>query len=118
MRSTAEMTRAVHGRAAALRRRRVASAGAASGALTVALLALIGRLGGLAHRPAAEGFAGASMLSDSAGGYVLAAVLAFMAGVIVAVALIRHRKRETGRDSTEAKHEPHRNSENIRGRKS
>ena len=64
----------------------------ASGALAVALMALIGRLGGLAHWPAPGGYAGASMLSDSAGGYVLAAVLAFMLGVIVTVACIRKRR--------------------------
>lgn len=92
MRTTEELILAVHARAVALRRRRIASAGAASGVLAVALMALIGRLGGLAHRPAPEGYAGASMLSDSAGGYVLAAVLAFMLGVIVTVAYIRKRR--------------------------
>ncbi len=125
MKTTEELILAVHARAATLRRKRIASAGAASGALMVALAALIGRLGGLTHRPAAEGYAGASMLSEDAGGYVLAAVLAFMLGVVVTVACVQGRKRKTDRilqdrESTEATEEGglHRDQETLRGRKS
>ena len=105
--TTEALILAVHARAAALRRRRIASAGAASGALAIALAAMIGKLGGLTHRPATEGYAGASMLSEDAGGYVLAAVLAFMLGVIVTVLCIRYRtKRESGRDDEGKERKP------------
>ena len=46
---------------------------------------MISSFGGLQHEVKPTGFAGASLLADSAGGYVLAAVIAFMAGVIVMV---------------------------------
>lgn len=38
--------------------------------------------------------AGASLLSDGAGGYVLTAVLAFMAGVILTAVLLRRKKKD------------------------
>ena len=43
---------------------------------------------------AVEGqFTGASMLSESAGGYVLIAVIAFFAGVIITAVLLRSRRK-------------------------
>ena len=36
---------------------------------------------------------GSSLLSESAGGYVLAAVLAFFAGVIITVLIVRKRNK-------------------------
>ena len=40
-----------------------------------------------------DAFTGSSLLDESAGGYVLAAVLAFMAGVCLTVAILRYRYR-------------------------
>ena len=97
MRSTDEMTLAIHARAKALRRagenRRIALLSGASTALGLALVALIGALGGLQHRAMNADYAGASLLSEGAGGYVLAGVTAFMAGVATAVTCIRRRNK-------------------------
>ena len=108
MRTAEEMMRAVHARAAALRRsrhrRQLTLTGGACGLLSAALLTSIGIFGGLRLRPVNESYAEASLLSDSAGGYVLAAVAAFMAGVIVSVLCIRRRKRaESPIQSTKAR---------------
>ena len=46
-------------------------------------------------------FSGATMLFGEAGGYVLAAVAAFMAGVIVTVLIIRKRKRDRQKEEEE-----------------
>ena len=46
-------------------------------------------------------FTAASLLDESIGGYVLAAVLAFMAGVCITVAVIRWRNRSGGGSVTE-----------------
>ncbi len=116
--TTEALILAVHARAAALRRRRIASAGTASGALAIALAALIGKLGGLTHRPAAEGYAGASMLSEDAGGYVLAAVLAFMLGVVVTMACIRARRKRADRNHDTESKDGLLHRETLRGRKS
>lgn len=97
MRSTDEMTLAIHARAKALRRagenRRIALLGGASAALGLALVALIGALGGLQHRATTAGYEGASLVADSSGGYVLAAVAAFMVGVIVTVICLRLKEK-------------------------
>ena len=39
-------------------------------------------------------YSGATMLFENAGGYVAIAVAAFMAGVVIAVACIRHRQKQ------------------------
>jgi hypothetical protein len=44
------------------------------------------------HIPMEVGLKGASLPIDGGGGYVLAAVLAFFAGVIVTAAILRYRK--------------------------
>jgi len=41
-----------------------------------------------------DGFTGTSLLDPGVGGYVMAAVLAFMAGVAVTIAIIRHRRNK------------------------
>jgi fructose-specific phosphotransferase system IIC component len=57
--------------------------------LTGAICALSG------ERPGAvPGLYGATLLNDDAGGYVLAAVLAFMAGVVVTVMCLRYRRKK------------------------
>ena len=97
MRSTDEMTLAIHARAKVLRReeqdKRIKLLGGASTALTAALAALIVAFGGGGHRPAGVGYAAATLLGDGAGGYVLAGVVAFMAGVATAVTCIRSRNK-------------------------
>ena len=54
---------------------------------------LIGALGGLQHRAMNADYAAATLLGDGAGGYVLAGVAAFMAGVATAVTCIRRRNK-------------------------
>lgn len=92
-----EMVLAVHARMDAKEkrqtRRSIAVLAGFSGVLTVALGALIAEMGGGSHRIAKTRFAGTSMLADGVGGYVLAAVLAFMMGVVVTVFCIRVKGR-------------------------
>lgn len=98
MRSAEQMVQAIHEQAAELRRkrdrRRRALAGGASGILSVVLVVLIGSLGGLRHIPLNGNLAGASLLDDSTGGYVLAAVVAFMTGVAVTAFLMWRQNRK------------------------
>ena len=90
-----ERMEALHARMAALRekreRRRTTALGAGSAGLAVCLAALI--FGG-SHPGGTTGpYSGAMMLFGDAGGYVLAAVLAFMAGVVITVLCIRWNVR-------------------------
>lgn len=105
MRSTTEIVREIHARARVLQReedkRQLTITGGASGALVVALLAAIGLFGGSWHRPLMANYAGASLLGDSAGGYVLVAVVAFMLGIAITVILIwQQRQKETDNQGT------------------
>ncbi len=98
MMTNEERIQALHARVAALRRqrerRKTGAIGAASVVLTVCLLFMVFS-GGMHPGGAAGLYSGATMLFEGAGPYVLIAVVAFMAGVIVTVALIRNRKKET-----------------------
>ena len=98
MRTNGEIVRAVHARAQAKTRRRESVRTALTGCACVMLAGLvilmISSFGGLQHAVRSTGFAGASLLSDSAGGYILAAVVAFMAGVIVMVVRQSKLKKE------------------------
>ena len=105
MRSAEEIVRAVHGQADALRRRRIMLAGGACGVLAVALLASIGIWGGLGHCPLNVNYAGASMLDDSAGGYVLVALAAFMLGVGLTAYLMWRQRRKTARELDQGFHQ-------------
>ncbi len=100
MRTNEEIVRAVRARAMEKTRRRekarLAFTGGSGAVLAGLLMLMISSFGGLQHEVRATGFAGASLLSDSAGGYVLAAVLAFMAGVIVMVVRQSRMKKEQG----------------------
>ena len=106
MRTTEEIVRAVHDRARVLKRRRekacLALTGGAGAVLTCLLVLMISSFGGLQHEVRPTGFAGASLLSDSAGGYVLAAVVAFMAGVIVMVVRQSRVKKSRGGEADSA----------------
>lgn len=92
-----ERVKALHERMNAKKRsrekRKTAVIGALSAALSVCLILLI--FAGGAHTGSSAGmYSGAMMLFGEAGGYVLAAVAAFMAGVVVTVLIIRKRKRD------------------------
>ena len=94
-----ERMEALHARMAALRekreRRRTTALGVGSAGLAVCLAALI--FGG-SHPGGTTGpYSGAAMLFEDAGGYVLAAVLAFMLGVIVTVLCFRRNRKEKDR---------------------
>jgi len=64
---------------------------AACAALALSLIGAIGATTGGGRGGATELY-GAMLLYDDAGGYVFAGVLAFMAGVVVTVLCIRHRR--------------------------
>lgn len=99
MMTSEERINALHAKMDALRRarerRKTGAVGAASIALTLCLLFMIFS-GGIHPGGAAGMYSGATMLFEGAGPYVLIAVVAFMAGVIVTVALIRSRRKDTG----------------------
>ena len=67
--------------------------GIASAALFVCLTWMTVTLSGGGHAMTDGTAAGSSLLSDNAGGYVLAAVLAFMFGVLITAFLIRRGER-------------------------
>ncbi len=124
MRSNEERTEALHTRVAALRRsrerRKTGAVGAVSAVLTVCLLFMV--FGGGTHSGGAAGvYSGATMLFEGAGPYVLIALAAFMAGVIVTAALIRSRGKDPGgihegRENTETKEdETHRERQLPKG---
>ncbi len=96
MRTPEERLERLHSRAAALRRQREKRAlqgwGAASAGLFAVLVGMTALLDPTAHGLGQSGSAGATLLSESAGGYVLVGVIAFMAGVALTAALIRRRK--------------------------
>ncbi len=102
MRTQEEMRLAVHNRMRELQRRRdnrlIAVAGSSCATLVIALVALIARFGGLRHEVLSSEYAGASLLADDVGGYVLVALAAFMAGAAI-VAFLRARKKAQDRES-------------------
>ena len=125
MRTNEERIQALHARVTALQhqreRRKTCAIGAASAVLTACLLFMV--FGGEEMHPggAVGLYSGATMLFEGAGPYVLIAIVAFMAGVIVTVALIRSRRKETGpagEDQENTKTEEsslHRDQEFIQG---
>ena len=113
MRSNEERIEALHTRISAMQRarerRKTSAFGAAGVVLTVCLLFMV--FGGGTHPGGAAGvYSGATMLFEGAGPYVLIALAAFMAGVIVTAALIRSRGKDPGgthenRETAETKEE-------------
>ncbi len=93
-----ERVAALHQRMTALRRAREKQKTGAIGAACVVLalcLSLVIFTGSGGHPGGtASMYSGAAMLFEGSGGYVLAAVIAFMAGVIVTVLLIRRKNRK------------------------
>lgn len=102
--TTEERVKSLHARMDALKRRRekrkTGLTGEACVVLTLCLVWLIFD-GGTAHKGGPAGlYSGATMLFENAGGYVLAAVAAFAAGVVVTVLLIKKtRKKEQPTES-------------------
>ena len=98
MRGMEERIALVKARTRALARRRerkrLLGLSAVSICLTAALLDAIVRLGGAGHSLSAGELAGSSLLADSAGGYVLVAVLSFAAAVVVTTLCFRLRRRQ------------------------
>ena len=96
MRSAGERIKELHHRAHKLEQQRAGRQAAIFGGISAVLLAALvfaaWRISGGAANLANETFAGASLLDSSAGGYVLAAVIAFFVGVIITVVIFRFRK--------------------------
>lgn len=97
MLNTVERVRQVQERVKDLERRRanwlLGGLGSLSVVLVFTLIAIIGSLSGGMQACAIPGFYGSLFLSTNAGGYVLAGVLAFAAGVLVTVLCLRYRRR-------------------------
>ena len=91
-----ERIASLHARMRGIRRKRerqkTAALGMACCALTVFMASMIMNDG--AHQGSTAGlYSGATMLFENAGGYVLAAVAAFMAGVVITVLCIRLKNK-------------------------
>lgn len=97
MRSNEERIRLMHQRAAGLQRKkdrgRLITAGAISTALFSVLFSLTIYLQGLTGYMDGQ-FTASSLLAESAGGYVLTAVVFFMLGVLISAAIIRYRRKK------------------------
>ena len=96
--TTKERVESLHARMDALRRvrerRKTGLTGAACAVLALCLVWLIFD-GGTAHAGGSAGlYSGATMLFENAGGYVLAAIIAFMAGVVITVVLMKKNKKK------------------------
>ena len=99
MRTTEERIAQLHKRADQLRLKRekmqLTAWGSASGCLAALVIMLVVRCGNAAHSVINSQFAGSSMLSEAAGGYVLTAVLGFVAGVVIATVLRLHKDKRS-----------------------
>ena len=97
MRSNEQRLQSMHERAETLRKRAEKAYLRVSGTASALLAAFLIFLAAASPRKAGGTgnvtFAGASMLSDGVGGYVLVGVLSFFAAVFITVACIRHRSR-------------------------
>ena len=109
MHSTEQRLALVEARTRALARqrtqRRAAGLSALSGCLLLGLVLLIGQLGGLKHDVVSGSMAGSSLLADSAGGYVLVALLSFAAAVIITTVCIRQRQKQNKNEQPQDKKE-------------
>ena len=97
MRTTEERIELMHIRAKEMKRdvsrRRLAGFGSASALLLVVLFAVMWQMNGFAVSISNDPFTGSSLLSENAGGYVLAAVIAFFIGVIITALIFRYRNK-------------------------
>ena len=105
MRTTEERIGQLHKRADLLEKRRNRNALTALGGLSfglcVCLIVAITVLNGTSHRTISGQFAGASLLGDQIGGYVLVAVLSFTAAMIITVICMRRRGSTKGTEEQE-----------------
>ena len=103
-----ELVAALHGRMETRRRRkeRRTTAWLTAGCLGLALCLGTLVFGGAAHPGGTAGmYSGATMLFEDAGGYVLTALAAFMAGVIITVVLMRRSAAERKDNGSEERTE-------------
>ena len=98
MRSENERLRLLHRRAAALKRkeneRKTVLTGGVSALLLVLLITILAGPGGKTPYTTAAPFAGTSMLSECAGGYVLVAIIAFAAAVVITVLCMKWKRKK------------------------
>ena len=99
-----ERIQSLHARMDALRRarerRKTVVIGAAGVILTICLILLIFSSGGMHSGGTVGLYSGTTMLFEGAGASVLIAIVAFMAGVIVTVTIMRSRRKETAQSNT------------------
>ena len=99
MRTSEERLTLLHDRADALKKEKernlVRGLSGACIMLALGLVAVIGIFGNSGGGVIGEGFAGSSMLSESAGAYVLVAVIAFIAGAAVTLLVRWHKKKKS-----------------------
>ena len=97
MRTDEERKKLLHRRAMELERDHIKAglriSGLASFALAVSLFMVVGWFGGTDHAIMGNSFAGTSLLGESAGGYVLTAVISFAAAVVITVLCMKRKKR-------------------------
>ena len=98
MKTAEQRIAALHKRTEEINRRREKDSlfltAACSCILMAVLIPLAAALGGYTPEGTGDAFTGASLLNESAGGYILAALAAFMAGVIITVICVKWRGRE------------------------
>ena len=73
---------------------RLAVLGSVSVFFAALLTVSLNLIGGLSENIRESSFTGASLLSSDSGGYVLVAVLAFFAGVLITVLIFSNRKKQ------------------------
>ncbi|MBR2547003.1 MAG: hypothetical protein IKF07_02280 [Eubacterium sp.] len=97
MKTDSERLIRLHRRAAELKdqreRRGIALSGGVSLVFAVLLIAALTKTDRFYQSVTGSGFTGSSLLSDSTGGYILAAVIAFFVGVILTAVIYKIRKR-------------------------
>ena len=95
MRTTEEQLNRMHQRAAEIKREedksRLRALGSLSAGLMVCLIVVLQQLQSLHHGILTGQGTGSSLLDDNAGGYVLAGVIAFIAGVVVTAVIYKWR---------------------------
>ena len=90
-------------------RRRTAAIGAAGVILGVCLFILIFKEGASGYGYTPGSYSGSMLLFENAGGYVLVALLSFLAAVVVTILCIRWKKKN---DRTNQEKDEHKEGEN------
>ena len=107
MRDTEERLVRMHQRAAEIKRQedmsRLKVLGSLSGGLLVCLVIALQQVQNMHHEIMIDQSTGSSLLDDNVGGYVLAAIMAFFAGVIITVVICKYRRWSEKKDKTEEK---------------